>query len=537
MAGRRNDGSKRHRLSVYLLKPKTKLEEAVEEKTGLKKFELEIVGARKALLWIRQSSQNPPSWLDLFSDQTAVSLPKLFNASNAAVLLIQGQRESFALTFGFGKHLLHSDALDETFGLKATLNAIDSRQIRTIDRDSLDVVGRRTREQVARAGAITEFGINFDQDLVRAVTGRPLDKNLGKTLSGADGLVITLPLMSKDLAQNLNRLAEIASEKRYREVFPWIDNVREVRDPSKRQQLDDAMLQRLRKGSDDKIWLAVPEIIDWENFGGFRYSGFRHRATIQDIYMPEFLEICPERENLTIENLKSWAVHRLDAASEQKVQHWSIYQCLYAEVQEGDEVFLLNAGKWYRITRSFVDEITTEVDALISSSAIPDILPPCHQHTEPDYNRAVEAGDRTAFACLDKKLIQYGGARSSIEFCDLVTTHGSFIHVKRYSGSSVLSHLFAQGVVSAETFAADSRFRIAANKLLRKEHKLNNPTQTPQHGQYRVVYAIISKAAKPLNLPFFSKVSLRVAARRLKLIGFQVAVIGIEDKSSNINGD
>jgi len=102
-----------------------------------------------------------------------------------------------------------------TFGLRVTLNAIDSKQIRTIDRDSLDVVGRRTREQVARAGTIAEFGINLDQDLVRAVTGKPQDKALGGVLSGADGLVIHLPVVSKDLGAWFEKLDVLSRDKGY----------------------------------------------------------------------------------------------------------------------------------------------------------------------------------------------------------------------------------------------------------------------------------------------------------------------------------
>jgi uncharacterized protein (TIGR04141 family) len=534
---RAKDRKKKHRLSVYLLKRGTKLQDVVEEKGTLQRFELEIPGAREAILMVRASAQSTPSWVGLFGDQSKASLGKLYNASNAAILLVRAKTASFALTFGFGKHLLKPGAFDEIFGLRVTLNAIDAKQIRTIDRDSLDVVGRRTREQVARAGTIAEFGINLDQDLVRAVTGKPQDKTLGGILSGADGLVIHLPVVSKDLGAWFERLAALNADKTYQKEFSWIDNVREVKDPVLRAKLDESIVKRLKDGSTDRMWLAVPEVIDWDDFGGFRYTGFRHRDTYDDIYMPQFLEICPDREDCTIEQLRRWQVNYLDAASEQTRDHWSVYQCLYAEARDGTDVYLLNAGKWYKVTKSFVDEIEGEIKPLLEKDEIPDQLPPCEQRTEGEYNLAVAERDKANIACLDGKNIRYGGGRSQIECCDLFTKKHSLIHVKRYSGSSVLSHLFAQGVVAAEAFAADAQFRGAVNNKLPKGHKLHAPNTPPELDQYRVVFAIISKAHKPLNLPFFSKVSLRNAARRLRMMRYQVAVVGIEDRYAGRNGE
>jgi uncharacterized protein (TIGR04141 family) len=534
---RTKDGKKKYRLSVYLLKSGVKLNDVVEEKAVLQKHKLEIPGVRESILLVRASARSLPSWVNLFADQKEFSLSKLYNASNAAILLVRTRNAAFALTFGFGKHLLKPGMYDEMFGLRVTLNAIDPKQIKTIDRDSLDVVGRRTREQVAKSGGIDEFGINFDQDLVRAVTGKPRDATLGGILSGADGLVIHLPVLSKDLGAWFARLAALHADKSYLKEFAWIDNVREVKDPGLRTKLDEGVVKRLRDGDTDKTWLAVPEVINWNDFGGFRYAGLRHRKKYDDIYIPQFMEICPDREYLTIEQLKTWNVNYIDAATDQVKKHWSVYQCLYTEAQEGDDVYLLNAGKWYKITTSFVDEVEREIKPLLEQDEIPDQLPVCEQRTENEYNLAAVESDKSNLACLDGKNIQYGGGPSRIECCDLFTKNRSLIHVKRYSGSSVLSHLFAQGVVAAEAFASDSKFRTDVNKKLPKNHKLPAPNKPLEPDQYRVVFAIISKKHKPLNLPFFSKVSLRNAARRLRTMRYEVAVVGVADRYAGRNGE
>ena len=45
--------------------------------------------------------------------------------------------------------------------------------------------------------------------------------------------------------------------------------------------------------------------------------------------------------------------------------------------------------------------------------------------------------------------------------------------------------------------------------------------------QYEVVYGIISRSEKPLDVPFFSKVTVRAAARRLRSFGYKVSKLKI----------
>jgi uncharacterized protein (TIGR04141 family) len=44
-----------------------------------------------------------------------------------------------------------------------------------------------------------------------------------------------------------------------------------------------------------------------------------------------------------------------------------------------------------------------------------------------------------------------GPSLSSLEICDLLGPDNELIHVKRAKGSAPLSHLFSQGLVSAQT--------------------------------------------------------------------------------------
>jgi uncharacterized protein (TIGR04141 family) len=54
-----------------------------------------------------------------------------------------------------------------------------------------------------------------------------------------------------------------------------------------------------------------------------------------------------------------------------------------------------------------------------------------------------------------------------------------------------------------------------------------DPNQPPNAAEFQVVFAIVSDSPDDLALPFFSKITLRHAARRLQAYGFRVAVAKI----------
>jgi uncharacterized protein (TIGR04141 family) len=209
------------------------------------------------------------------------------------------------------------------------------------------------------------------------------------------------------------------------------------------------------------------------------------------------------------------------------VHQWSVFQCLYTEIINNSNTFLLTNGKWYKIDSNYVSQINAVYKELQNKSSIN--LPDYSHNNEQDYNLDVSKLN-SDFACMDRNLISYGGGYSKIEFCDLYSNQKKIIHVKRYSGSSVLSHLFSQGTVSGELFLSDQEFRNQVNKLLPNSHKIINPNDKPKANDYEVIFAVISKSNNQLELPFFSKVNLKNAKRTLETFGFEVSLNKIVNK-------
>ena len=120
------------------------------------------------------------------------------------------------------------------------------------------------------------------------------------------------------------------------------------------------------------------------------------------------------------------------------------------------------------------------------------------------------------------------GARSSVEACDLLGPANELIHVKRASGSAPLSHLFFQGLISAETLkaSATARDQFAAAVAALHRGRVLPKDFTPR----KVVYAILLENGNQVSADTlfpFSQATLAHAARTLRMYDMSVEVIGI----------
>lgn len=304
----------------------------------------------------------------------------------------------------------------------------------------------------------------------------------------------------------------------YKENFGWIDQIKPVKDSLVIAHLDSLVIEHLRKNEFDKLWMAPPEIVDWLDIGGFRYKQPKRSEIRKDLDLREFMA-CLEGAQLTSELLRETPIHLISSASGDATDNWSAYKCLCGEVDYNGNVFVLNNAKWYEVIRDFA----AEVNQSFASMPECDLALPNYTHSsEGEYNEFAVGQIPSSFL-MDKKTITHGGGYSSIEFCDIATDAKKLIHVKRYGGSSQLSHLFSQGVVSGELFVQDEGFRRKLNKKLPRGRRLADPRTRPVASEYEIVFGIVSKSLNPLNLPFFSKVTMRNARQRLEGYGYKVS--------------
>lgn len=513
--------------SVFLFKKACETPQHCLADLGTLKKEPLRAGARKiGDLYYRQNPSASPRWLKFFLNSFSGEPPKLFNASNAAVLLAKAGGRSFALSFGQGRHLLAPGSWEENFGLRVTLNSVDPMRLRSVDRRTFDAYTSHTRTQTSVEGDVTAFGLNVEQDLLRAATGQPVDDTLGRRMTGMDALTVVVSTAATDLPSLLESYLVQFESDAYKASFPWVDHISEIREGTTRDVLDQELVKTINAAgaSSPKAWLAVPTLVDWAQIEGFSYSGAPSAHRYPDLEIRDFLDSLQDPSAVTVEKLHQRRVHAIGAEDGKVLDKWPVYTCIYAEIEKDGSTCLLTGAKWYRVEKDFVTTVNRDVKRLVKASS----LPPYADKSETAYNKRVAKKSKGRLALLDRKLVRIGG--SPVETCDLYSSAREFIHVKRYGGSSVLSHLFAQGSVSANSFAQDADYRAEFNKLLPASHKLADSNQRPDPSKFEIVYAVVSNSGDPIDqsLPFFSRLNLRNAARQLSGYGFRVSLTGIK---------
>ncbi|MFZ1007505.1 MAG: TIGR04141 family sporadically distributed protein [Candidatus Sulfotelmatobacter sp.] len=234
-------------LTIFFARPELPQEDLIPLSSSMTEYPLVIHEETQAKLYVQRSHDKTPDWTKLFAGYVD---PSVFgkNRSTGAVLLVKRTAGYFALTFGTGRFLINSDNFEDRFGLKVTLNCIGENTVRSIEKHSLDALLRHTHEQSSRDATPREFGFDIEQDLLRAVTGKPIDPSFGQRMSGADSLHIALPLHLLELPELLDRLHEKFIDTSYQTKFPWIDQIAEVRDPDLEAQLDNLLTSSLVRG-------------------------------------------------------------------------------------------------------------------------------------------------------------------------------------------------------------------------------------------------------------------------------------------------
>ena len=475
-------------------------------------------------LYVRPSNPGPPEWLREFFGPTVDvdSLPLLLNSTSAAVLLVTLATNRFAVAFGHGRYMLNPTAIEPRFGLRTALNGVDVGQIRSVDRKTLDAVSMYTREQASRESSFNTFDMNVQRDLLRSITGRLLDENLGLTVTGKDAFLIRSRVTLHTLLPKLEDWHHLSQQDTYRERFPWVDNIAEISDKATRNRLDDLLVDMLREDNTERIWLAPPEIMSWDNVDGFKFRTPKAEVVPELDLRSYFEDKHRPQTEVTVTHLRRDKVFARSNKNDADVDRWRVYQCIHADIDVGSDRFILDEGQWYRIDPDYAAELAA-FRASLPRTAIG--LPDYDDDDEANYND--RAAEHAQLRLMDKDLVRgiETDGRSRIEVCDLLHTEGAFIHVKRYSGSSTLSHLFSQGAVAADNMRFNPEFQ---ERVAQKYPDIILSNGRFSAREHEIAYAIIARPGKDdVQLPFFSLVNLRLFTNILRRAGYSKVTLTI----------
>ena len=530
---RKNFKDRKIRLCIYLFKNNcVSFDDVIKNGSSLTEYRIKGFSREEMSLFVKTSVSFQPKWIRFFNGFLIRNIEGVFNSSSSAILLVRHAGRIFAFTFGYGRSFLNLNLVEDNFGLKVALNSIDINKIRSVDIKNLDTVVRQSKIQTSQVGTIDNFGLNIDRDILNAVTGLSNDEAFGKQISGAVSLHISIAIKIDKLPELCSKLLEKFDEKSYKERFPWVDHINEVKNPILKEELDEFLINAIRNKNFEGIFLAIPEIVDWKRVYGFKYKASDEEVR-EDIDIRDVLPSDEEMEyKVSINWLKRKEVLCVGPENEEVIYKWPLYRCINYEIKKNGAdgaIYLLTAGKWFKIDTDYVTSVSESIKEIPEYSNLN--FPEHEGEFEEDYNKKVCNVNQDRCILMDGKNIHYGGGQSRVEFCDLFIDKKDFIHVKRFRGSACLSHLFFQGHNSAYLLLTDEKFVRELNKKLPEGWKFSESDQI-KAADYLVVFAIISKVKKGIKeiIPFFSRVSLLQIYRRLKIYGYNVALAKIESK-------
>lgn len=503
-------------------------------------------------LYIRKPIiETEPEWLDFVRKGLvdASPLAKLKNKSVAAILLIEQNNRQFALAFGHGRFMLEPRLIEDRFGIRVVLNSISPERVASIDRQTFDASPRISRVQTIKASSVSDFMISPEQDLLRGLVGftRPEYKEtLGGQIAGIDSFKTSIPIELSELSELLRVVLERSESKDYlardsqgnNSQFAWVENLLPVKDKALIDELDKKIWDRLSSRDLGSMWLAVPEIIDWSQVAGFSYAPTADEMDIEEsLDLERFLKTL--RKGATLETVKRREILIL-MANGMPALRFGAFKCIYAEIKKNLDLFVLHVGTWFKVEGSFQRAVEKYFTSLPRKAFAPPFMQYAHAG-EGAYNEAVCAVSPLTHGMLDRRLVQFGGTYDKIEVCDILkvppggaSTGAEFIHVKRGRSSATLSHLFSQGLVASTLLVRESNFVAEVNKQLMALALKPLPSKFSARGN-EVVFAIIDgPAGTPLDIPFFSKVTLQNCGKSISAFGYSVSLMHIPESAVHL---
>jgi uncharacterized protein (TIGR04141 family) len=506
---------------------------------------IDVAGA--PAIWIGvQAANDPANWCADASMTTGLDLTYT-DCRSAGVLFVGVDETAYAMSYGNGHLLIPDELKDQRFGLRFLVRRLDSGQVQDLVRRRPDARGRTDSTLVPAGAPVWTLGIAENVEIIRRIGGRAKDlkvtfssrDNRPVNVEGSVGLRMRFGVEPSALLSDIRECERVCVEEEADQALSFVEYVQPVADVGLNAELD-AELERLLAGSPDAAEHLLPvvptsvlEYFAQAHSFTVKIGGARPRV-VPSLDLADFLHRTrPQRKGERVMVLRGGHVSlNADDDGNEILARARADKWLEASVSLGSRRFFLMDGDWFEIGADYVRASREMITRLFPATPSVD-LPPWYLpkgRTEYDYNS--DAGvRRRGYLCLDRNASVRDplGARSSLEICDLLGPRNELIHVKRAKGSAPLSHLFSQGLVSAQSLIAGPpsvRERFIATVAALPGGRTLPADFRPQ----KVVYAILLENGKQLTpdtLFPFSQATLAHAARILGIYGIDVEVAAI----------
>lgn len=519
-------------------------DEAIREdplsQAGRRPRRLQLSGAISRLgfeveAWVLVKTETP-AWFSFISEFVDVDDParRKKNSEDVYGMLVliklRPENRIFGVSFSYGYQFVRYEKLESGFGRRIVLNTIPRDGLRTLDVHNVDLVTRHKRIQVNRRTDTSDFRLDGEDVVVTGVIGVPSSKHsLGRgQIEGTDSLAFNLKDNLTTIERKCRQLLNLYASDDFSRTFPELTRLLPISGQNRRR-LDEQLFEALNRRTAENISLMVPNLDLAYGTSQFAVYDGSHEIGIRDEFELEaFYAVIDPSSHYDWANLRIGIYREGDS----RPSSWfPLLKGLIYLLEERGGSFLYSFGYWYEITQDYQDRLTRKISEIDVFDGLPAMLP---TQSEGEYNAA--AATDLDYCLLDKKLIVLD-TRNRIEAADLVTPNWEFVCVKKASSaghevhSSTLSHLFAQGSVSAILLSNDREYRKTLALQIKKQKQWPIPFDGGDIREREItfVYAIATSSSDQLadRLPLFSKITLLNHVEEIRKLGYQVRLCKI----------
>ena len=522
-------------------------EQSLDERHADTEF-FEVAGA--PAIWIGiQEEEEEAEWTEEFATTTGLDLA-YSERRCGGVLLLGIDSIAYALSYGNGYRLIPDELKDQRFGLSFLIRRLDGNQVKDLVRRRANARGRIDSTVVAAGAPVWMLGVAENVEIIRRIGGRAKDFKVtfssagDRTVNveGSVGLRMRFGVEPDALVADIRECARVCREEQPDPALEFIEYVQPVTDADTKAVLDDELEKLLAATGADACERLIPVVPTsvLQHFGqahtftikiGHGRADLAPSLELEDIIRRTRVQ----RDGERVKTLRCGHVSLNDDEAGKEV----LASASSRQVARGQRVLrrtpVLPHGR--RLVRD-----RRRLRPCLARRDQPAL--PRHADDKPPAVVAAQEADRVRLQLLRRGVVprpvpvpgqEPGGARPAwaraarwrSATCSARATSSSTSSAPK--GSAPLSHLFSQGLISAQSLVAGpsavlERFvsTVAALPHGRSLAADFKPT--------KVVYAILlpkGKQLTPDTLFPFSQATLAHAARILGTYGIDVEVVGI----------
>jgi uncharacterized protein (TIGR04141 family) len=478
-------------------------------------------------------------------------LSSALNTSNRLVIFLPVRERYFAVCFGYGSSTLEWSAVEANFGLRFAARRVNPGSIRSYRSRRIDASGRTQSIQMPLGSDIRDLDAPFDGEFVRQLAGE-LD-NTGLAFEGIGAVVASDAVMFKaatDLMKVRSTLETMLDEVENRPVkdgLEFVDSLEPLKSSSESvKSLDQLLASRIFSGlpksapvvdvgsafEDLNVYLlefCTPDEVDVNDIARVVIYKKEIRETLPSLDLDGLrAALAAMKIRLGVRALHDVRIAAYDENDDAVSMHTPLRNWIIFEAGDEEKRYILTLGRWFALAENYtiqLNEDLKKIPIIKDEFSLP--VWPSKFSSETEYNKWAPAQCNETLISLDTVDIRAEDG-DEVEVCDLLHRDGYLIHVKSYTGSQTLSHLFSQALVSVQLLLGDDVYRANFHSAVSAID--SSFSEVAKKVPQRITYAIAFTVDRniPLDLPSFSKVNLRDFYRRLRGTGVRASLYSIK---------